>query len=78
VPMPPPKPSTDQGAGRRTQREVVQLTRALADKGPLDHAGLAEVVGAAYWEVGRFDRALIVGVDSGRIVRDKDGRYAAT
>ncbi len=40
----PPKPSTDQGAGRRVQREVAQLTRALADLGPVDIDGLRAAV----------------------------------
>jgi len=76
--MPPPKPSTDQGANRRVQRELAQLTRALADRGPLDRDDLSAAVGAAYWEPGRFDRALVVGVDSGHLAKDSEGKYAAT
>ncbi len=76
MPMPPPKPSTDQGGGRRVQREMDQLSRALADRGPLGIDGLAEVVGGAYWDEGRFAKALTAGLDSGRIVKDATGRYA--
>ncbi len=78
MPMPPPNPSTDQGTKRRVQREVAQLTRALEDRGPLDRDDLSSAVGGAYWDPGRFDRALVVATDSGRVVRDAQGRYAAT
>lgn len=44
MPMPPPKPSTDQGAGRRVQGEVAQLTRPLTDIGPVDIDGLRDAV----------------------------------
>jgi len=76
--MPPPKPSTDQGANKRVQREVGQMTRALSDRGSLDRDDLSSAVGGAYWEPGRFDRALVVAVDSGQVVKDSDGKYAAT
>ncbi len=78
MPMPPPKPSTDQGTKKRVQREAAQLTRALADRGPLDRDDLMAAVGAAYWEGGRFDRALVVAADSGHVVKDAEGKYAAT
>jgi hypothetical protein len=78
MPMPPPKPSTDQGANKRVQREVAQLTRALEDRGPLDRDDLMAAVGGAYWETGRFDRSLTVAADSGRVVKDSEGKYAAT
>ena len=78
MPMPPPKPSTDQGANKRVQREVAQLTRALADRGPLDRDDLMAAIGGAYWETGRFDRALTVAADSGRVVKDSEEKYAAT
>jgi len=78
MPMPPPKPSTDQGQGRRIQREMAQLERALTDRGPLNRDALSVAVGGAYWEPGRFDRALVVALDSGRVVKDTEGRYAAT
>jgi len=78
MPMPPPKPSTDQGGGRRVQREVSQLVRGLVDKGPLDLDGLREAVGGSYWDTGRFDRALTVALDSGQVVKDAGAKYAAT
>lgn len=78
MPMPPPKPSTDQGANKRVQREVAQLTRALADRGPLDRDALMAAVGGAYWDGTRFDRALAVAGDSGHVVKDAEGTYSAT
>ncbi len=78
MPMPPPKPSTDQGAKKRVQREVAQLTRALADRGPLDRDALMAAVGGAYWDGTRFDRALVVAADSGHVVKGAEGKYAAT
>ncbi|MDQ3416265.1 MAG: hypothetical protein M3474_04035 [Actinomycetota bacterium] len=54
------------------------LTRALADIGPIDIDGPRAAVGGAYWEAGRFDRALVVGLDTGHIVKDATSAYAAT
>jgi len=35
-------------------------------------------VGGAYWDGNRFDRALAVAADSGHVVKDAEGKYAAT
>jgi hypothetical protein len=77
MPMPPPKPSTEPAPRKRQRREIEQLTRALTALGPSDRDSLAGAVGAAYWDPGRFDRALAAALDRGLVVVDTDGRYAA-
>jgi len=54
------------------------MTRALADRDPLARDELTAAVGGAYWEPDRFDRALVVALDSGRVVKDTQDRYAST
>jgi hypothetical protein len=75
MPMPPPNPSSEPAPRRRQRREIEQISRALTALGPADRDTLADAVGAAYWEPGRFDRALAAAVSSGRLVIDADSRY---
>ena len=76
MPMPPPKPSTESGRDRQVEHELRQITRALADRGPLPPTELAGLLGAAYWEEGRFDRAVAFAVADGVVHRIADGRLA--
>ena len=77
MPMPPPNASTEPAPRRRQRREIEQISRALASLGPTGRDELAAAVGAAYWEPGRFDRALAAAVSSGQLVVDADDRYVA-
>ena len=77
MPMPPPKPTTEGPRDHQVAHEMRQIVRALRDRGPLTSDELATLVGAAYWEAGRFDRALVLSVTDGEVVRRPDGRLAA-
>ncbi|HEX2893948.1 MAG TPA: hypothetical protein VHO29_08095 [Marmoricola sp.] len=77
MPMPPPKPSTEGPRDQQVTHEMRQIVRALRDRGPLAPEELGTLVGAAYWEPGRFDRALMLAVTGGEVVRRPDGRLAA-
>lgn len=72
MPMPPPKPSTEQH-DRQTMHEISQIVRALRVNGPLAPERLGELVGAPYWDPGRFDRAVGVAISDGRLIRTRDG-----
>jgi hypothetical protein len=74
MPMPPPKASTEGRRDRQVFHEMGQIVRALEDSGPSDPDDLARLVGAQYWEGGRFDRALAFAVADGLVVRGADGR----
>jgi predicted transcriptional regulator len=50
-----------------------QLTRAIEQNGPSSTEELAALVGAAYWEPGRFERALNLAIADGLIVRGEGG-----
>jgi len=58
--------------------EVGQLTRALHTEGSQSPDELSRLVGASYWEAGRYERALGVAIADGHLVRTSDGRLAAT
>jgi len=58
--------------------EVGQLTRALQTEGPQSPEALAQLVGATYWEAGRYERALAFAIADGHVVRTAEGRLAAT
>ena len=73
MPMPPPKPSTEGRRDRQVFHEMGQITRAVERNGPISVDQLQEVVGAAYWEKDRFDRALAFAVADGLVVRNADG-----
>jgi hypothetical protein len=77
MPMPPPKPSTEGPRDRQVFHEMGQLVRALEANGPQRPEDLARLVGADYWEQGRFDRALSLAVSDGLIVRTADGSLVA-
>jgi len=78
MPMPPPKPSTEGPRDRQVMAEVGQLTRALQTEGPQSSEALSGLVGANYWEPGRYERALTFAIGDGHVVRTADGRLAAT
>ncbi|MGI9155597.1 MAG: hypothetical protein ACR2FG_03025 [Marmoricola sp.] len=78
MPMPPPRPSTERRRDRHVAHEVKQLARALRTEGDQTAEDLARLVGAAYWEDGRFDKALAVAVTDGFVVRTAEGTLAAT
>jgi hypothetical protein len=51
-----------------------QIVRALQEQGPQPIADLARLVGAPYWEGGRFERAVSFAVADGLVVHTTDGR----
>ena len=75
--MPPPEPSNEAN-NRRAQREMRQIKRALQAEGPMGQDALRTAVGGAYWDKDRFDKALVFALDSGNVVKDKEGKYAAS
>jgi hypothetical protein len=78
MPMPPPKPTTEGPRDRQVMAEVGQLSRALQTEGPQSSEALSGLVGANYWEPGRYERALAFAIADGHVVRTADGRLAAT
>jgi hypothetical protein len=78
MPMPPPKPTSEGPRDRHVAHETGQIVRALEANGPCPPEELAGLVGAAYWESGRFDRALAFAVADGLVVRAADGRLQAS
>jgi len=78
MPMPPPKPSTEGKRDRQVVHEMGQIARALESTGPQQPDELARLVGAAFWDPGRFDRALALAVADGRVYRTSDGALAAS
>ena len=73
--MPPPRPSTEQ-RDWMLEHEVAQVLRALRAEGPQSSDDLSTLVGARFWEPGRFERAVLDGITSGRIIQLNDGRYS--
>jgi hypothetical protein len=78
MPMPPPKASTEGPRDRQVFHEMGQIVRALEATGPASKERLAEVVGAAYWESHRFDRALALCVADGLVYQTADGLLSAS
>jgi len=76
MPMPPPRASTEGKRDRQVFHEMGQIVRAIEVNGPQPPERLAELVGAAYWESGRFDRALAFAVQDGLVYRTSDGLLA--
>jgi hypothetical protein len=74
MPMPPPKPTTEGRRDRHAFHEMGQIMRALRDRGPQDQEELSQLVGAQYWEKGRFERALAFTLADGLVVRTTDGK----
>ncbi len=78
MPMPPPKPSTEGRRDRQVFHEMGQIVRAVEAEGPCTPEELSRLLGAAYWEGGRFDRALALAVADGLVVPGADGRLQAS
>jgi len=74
MPMPPPKASTEGPRDRQVGHEMSQIVRALDERGPQGLDDLSRLVGAAYWEGGRFDRAVSFALADGLVVRDAEDR----
>jgi hypothetical protein len=55
-----------------------QIVRALETNGSQQPDELARLVGADYWEQGRFERSLALALSDGLIVRTSDGSLAAS
>jgi hypothetical protein len=77
MPMPPPPASTQRQRDRHTFHEMGQIVRALEANGPQQPDQLAALVGAAYWERDRFERALNLVLADGLAHQTGDGRLAA-
>lgn len=77
MPMPPPKPSSEGHRDRQVVHEMGQIVRAVGAEGPLAPEELSRLVGARFWEEGRFERALALAVADGLVLRDADGRLNA-
>lgn len=75
MPMPPPKPTTEGPRDRFVGREIAQIVRALQEEGPQSSEDLATLVGARFWEPGRFERALVFALADGLAMQMDDGRY---
>ena len=78
MPMPPPKPSTEGRRDRQVFHEMGQLVRAVEAVGPATPEDLSTLVGAAYWESDRFERALMFAVNDGLLVPGSDGKLQAS
>lgn len=77
MPMPPPKASTEGPRDRQVFHEMGQIVRALEARGPLPRDELRQLVGADYWEAGRFERALALAASDGLVHLTKDGAISA-
>jgi hypothetical protein len=78
MPMPPPKPSTEGPRDRQVSHEMRQLLRAVEQNGPVRPEALATLVGAPYWEPGRFERALALALADGLLVSGEGGVLQAS
>jgi hypothetical protein len=77
MPMPPPKATTEGPRDRQVVHEMGQIVRALEARGPQGSDDLQQIVGATYWDRGRFDRALGYALADGHVVQAPDGRLQA-
>jgi hypothetical protein len=75
--MPPPKASTESPRDRQVFHEIGQIVRALEQQGPQSLEGLSELVGAPYWEAGRFERAMAFAVADGLVLQNAEDRWQA-
>ena len=73
MPMPSPKPSTEGPRDRQVFHEMGQIVRAIEANGPQTQESLRQLLGAAYWEESRFDRALALAAADGLVTRDPEG-----
>jgi hypothetical protein len=78
MPMPPPKPSVEGPRDRQVSHEIGQMVRALRAEGPQTPDALEHLVGARFWDQGRFDRALTLAVADGLVLRDQHGRLTTS
>ena len=78
MPMPPPKASTEGPRDRQVFHEMGQIVRALEKNGPQPPDELARIVGADYWESGRFERALELAANDGLVFMTGDGTVSAS
>lgn len=78
MPMPPPKASTEGPRDRQVFHEMGQIVRALEAAGPQPPEELTRLVGADYWEAGRFDRALAYAASDGLVFVTADGAVSAS
>jgi len=78
MPMPPPRASTEGKRDRQVFHEMGQIVRALEVNGPQPPERLAELVGGAYWETGRFERALAFVVLDGLAYETAEGLIATS
>ncbi len=78
MPMPPPKASTEGPRDRQVFHEMGQIVRALEANGPQQPEELARMLGAAYWETGRFERALALAASDGLVFVTGDGTVSAS
>ena len=72
MPMPPPKPSTEGPRDRQVFHEMGQIVRAIEANHAVPES-LHQLLGAAYWEQARFDRALALAAADGLVTRDPEG-----
>lgn len=77
MPMPPPKASTEGPRDRQVFHEMGQIVRALEARGPLPPEELRMLVGADYWEAGRFERALALAASDGLVHLTAEGSVSA-
>jgi hypothetical protein len=75
MPMPPPKASTESPRDRQVFHEMGQIVRALEAQGPQRLDDLARLVGAPFWESGRFERALAFAAADGLVVEAEGDRW---
>ena len=78
MPMPPPKPSTEGRRDRQVFHEMGQIVRALETRGPQTADDLGGLVGAAFWEQDRFERALAHAMSDGLVHRTGEGLISAS
>jgi hypothetical protein len=75
MPMPPPKASTESPRDRQVFHEMGQIVRALEAQGPQRLDDLARLVGAPFWESGRFERALAFAAADGLVIEGEGDRW---
>lgn len=77
MPMPPPRPSSEGVRDRQARHEIGQISRAVAELGPVSPDDLADALGTRYWDPGHFEEALQIAVRDGVVVRDRQGLLTA-
>jgi len=77
MPMPPPKATTEGPRDRQVFHEMGQIVRALEARGPMTPEDLGVLVGADFWEGGRFQRALALATSDGLVHTTAEGKVNA-